>query len=245
MDVFGERNLADHAPGLAAVGGLGGHDLADPGAEVLVVGVAALAHVEETSVLQLDGPVRRRAGRANGRFPRLAAVGGAARERAQLFLHVFRAQLLVVQPPVELRRAGFQLGAVANLPPIGDGGEPRHHERAVVQRDDAGVAVVEDGVADVDGRAPRLAAVRAADQLRLAERADVLVAVAGEDGYQFAVLCAADGRPADVASRLLAYSLRPDDLGARLHARRAADFVRTQHNAGGYGQDRNQQVLHQ
>src|SRR5262249_62162770 len=83
-------------------------------------------------------------------------------------------------------------------------GEPAHDDDTRPQDDDPGVAVVEWRIRDRLRCRPGFSAILAAHHLRLAVRANMLLAVAGEDDQQFAVRRAGDARPADIITRFLA-----------------------------------------
>ena len=83
-----------------------------------------------------------------------------------------------------------------------DGRKPADQQGALLCLDDAGVAVVERRIANDFGRAPGLALVAAAHEMRFAPRTNMKVAVTGENGQQLARRSERDRRPADVAARL-------------------------------------------
>ena len=79
--------------------------------------------------------------------------------------------------------------------------EPGDEETLAAEGDDAGVAVVEEGVVDDHRDAPGPAAVIAAIEAGFAERADVADAEAGVDGIEDAVLIDGDARPAVITEK--------------------------------------------
>ena len=221
-----QRNRADAPPRARAVARLGDRHLVGRPAEDSEMSGVGDPDIKQPPVFQHDRPVRRGARRAHRRLPALAAIRRADREVAQAVPLGLRRDLLVMQPPVEARRAGLQLGAVADAGRVGQRGEPRCHQVAAGQLHKARVTVVQRRVADVGRRRPSRAAVRAAHHLHLAERTDVLVAIARKHRQQLAVGTGADRRPADVPPRLLAQHPRPHDLRAGLPHRRPADLRR-------------------
>lgn len=103
----------------------------------------------------------------------------------------------------------FRVSYIPRVEREADRVEVEEEQVSVVQFDKAGVAVVEEVVYDGFWRAPRFTIVVRAYQLHLAVRAHVGIAVAGEDGKQFAVAAAADGWPAYLPVRFTAYLAHP------------------------------------
>ena len=172
-----------------------------------------------------------------GRSPRRAAV-----LRPDAVVAPVRALLGVRHRPVELLplrlgRARRVVGRVqVEFGAVGDGVEPRHEKPSVGERHDAGVAVVKLRLADRARRAPRLAAVRRLHHLHLAPRADVRLAVAGENGHERTVLRLGDCGPRAHPPLFGRDDFRPEDFGRLGRARRQGNG-RQQQKKTSHGRD--------
>ena len=204
-----QRHGADPPPGAPLVHRLDGQQ------PVRGLAGSVDAQEQQPAVAELDGAVRGGGDGVHRLLPRAAAVGGASRPVAEPALPLRVGNGVEVALPAVDLLGGVGL-AEAVQPGPGRHGERAHDDHARAQHQDAGVADVERRVGDGHRLRPGHAVVGAADELRLAVRAGVLLPIAREDDQQLAVFPAGDGGPGEVAPRPAADHPAPVDV--RVHA---------------------------